>query len=440
MTAASQRLQLITGLMSPLEIERNPPRWIFSDILAQKNIDFFRPLIDKHRVLSFEYNVLCTQLTHDFFRENANEDELTNQLLAALEMAELLAHIFRYHLDIPREVLRLQNEQKIYRDLLSRRGIQFNEMVVYEKEADWISQFVRNFTANSNWLRLFLVRSKRVLETVVPLVSNVQIYHQLVKSLDKIVGPAFSYLSWLFFIPRLSTNLFLLLKHLIPGTWMGQMEKELGFMGQTNAQLQRRWFEIGNDTAWMTAGVLSCFVWVGSLALVGVYVNIALYIYDIALASIRAANEISQLKDLQAEYKNIERDMLSNNASPEKLDEVRRFQQALSDRVEFEQKRLLLTVGNTTALAIAIFFCLPAALALSPILPLIGASLLVLITVTTFTLTQILEAYRPQSSVEQLAAADKSVFSTSKVTFFQPSASLNPDEIILHGEKSCSML
>ena len=436
MTAASQRLQLVTGMMSPLEIGRSPPRWIFGELLADKKIDFFRPLVAQHRLLSFEYNVMCTQLMHDFYRDKADADELTNQLIAALEMAELLTHLFRDYLAVPREVLRLQKEQKIYRELLMKRGFQFDAMVEYQEKQDWITQGIRNFTANSNWLRLILVRSKRVLETVVPLVSHLP-YKEFVKQLDKFTGPVFSYLSWLFFIPRLSANLFVLCKHLIAGS--GQ-EKELGLLEQSSAQLQRRWFEIGNDSAWMTAGILGCFVWLGPLAPIGVYINVALFGYDVALASIRAAHEIGHLKKLQAEYKDMELQMLQNHAPPEELDEIRRFQQHLNDRVVFEQKRLLLAVANTVLLAIAILLCLPSALAMTPILPLIGTSLLVLTTIATFSLTQALEAHRPKSSVDQLTYTENTVFSNSKVTFFQPKSTSQTDEPSLDGDKSFSML
>lgn len=437
MTAASQRLQLITGIMSPLETEGSDPRWIFGELLANKTIDYFRPLVKQHRLLSFEYNVICTQLMHDFYRDKANEDELTYQIMAALEMAELLTCIFRDYLNVPREVLRLQKEQKIYRELLAKRNFQFSAMVEYQEKQDWISQGIRNFIANSNWLRLFLVRSKRLLETIVPLVNHIP-YKQFIKQLDKCIGPVFSCLSWLFFIPRLATNFFLLSKHLIAGS---RTEKKLGLSNVANAQLQRRWFEIGNDSAWMTAGLLGYFSWLlGLSAPVIIYINTALYFYDVVLASVRAGHEISQLKNLQAEYKDMELQMLANNASPASLEEIRRFQQDLNDRIVFEQKRLLLPVGNTIALAIAILFCLPSALAFSPILPLIGASLLIVTTIITFSLTQALEAHRPQSSVDKLGSTENSVFSNSKVTFFQPQLPSKSDKPSLDGAPSLSML
>lgn len=448
MTAVSQRLASITDLASPLEeTGADTSRWIFTEVLAEKKVDFFRPIIEKHQVLNFEYNVLCTQLAHDFFREKSDKKELEKQLIAALEMAELLAHIYRHYLAVPREVLRLQKEQNIYRELLKAgpKGIQFADMVAYEEKPDWVSQTVRNFIAHSNWARLFLVRSKKVLETIAPLVSHADLYRKFVANLDKFTGPVFSYVAWIFFIPRLSTNLFLLLKHLIPGPWRGDKEKELGFLGQTNAQLQRRWFEVGNDAAWLTAGVLGCFVWLGPLAPVGVYINIALYVYDIVLASVRAGMEISQLKNLQNEYKEKELALIARGVSPEELDEVRRFQQHLDDRLVFEQKRLLLTVVNTTALAIAILFSLPSLVVLSPIFPLVGACLILAITITTCSLTQALEAQRPKSSVEQLAPPEVIQVSRSSNGFFQPSRSLNSgekntEEEILDGDSLFSML
>lgn len=435
MAAVMQRLQSMAGLLPP-DLSDEEGNWAFKKHLTVKDNAFFQQLIINHSVLTLEYNILCTQLTHEYFR-NSNQAEITEQLVAALVMAELLDYIFRYYLNVPREVVRLQNEQQIYRQLLMKRGFHFDDINPYGKKADTKTQFIRTTAATINWYRLFLIRTKRVLNAIVPFAQNLESYCRFMASLDKYANPIISYLAWLFFIPRLVTCLTLLFKHLVPGPWMNDNVKELDFIVWLLGQLQRRWFEIFNDAAWMIGGLLNCFILVGPLAPVGVLLNLSLYIYDVVLASVRMAIEITRLKRLQAEYASIALKMVANNASPEELDEIRRFQQHLAERLFFEQKRLLLAVVNTSVLTVAFILCMPAALATLIVVPaavataisvlaLVGACLLLASTIATYILTQLLESQRPQNKLNRLTASTEKSSSYAPQRLFQPAPSFEP--------------
>ena len=67
------------------------------------------------------------------------------------------------------------------------------------------------------------------------------------------------------------TNLFLLAKHVTPGMWMSPTEKSLGVKTRFDAHFERRWFELGNDVAWVILALLTCFKFVGTLAPLGLY-------------------------------------------------------------------------------------------------------------------------------------------------------------------------
>ena len=93
-----------------------------------------------------------------------------------------------------------------------------------------LSQEIRDNTAFSNWFRLLFTRSKRVLNFLDILDTGSVAFRNFVAILDKYTNPVIAYLAWCFFLPRLTTNLFLAAKHIIPGAWMSEEEQSLGLV------------------------------------------------------------------------------------------------------------------------------------------------------------------------------------------------------------------
>lgn len=399
-TAVMKHLQAMAGLELPSLDESF--EWTRQTDLATKPVDFYRPLAINHASLLFEYSVLCTQLIHHHASPSFNETLFLEQVMTALMMAELLTELYHHYLVVPREVVRFQREQLIYRQLLAKR-IKFAPFQAYCPENEIASQWIRNLAGQTNWYRLFTVRAVRVLNLCVPLVKAGSPFLSFMAILNKYAGPVLAHLSWVFFVPRLSTNLFILAKHMIPAKeWMSEKEYNLGWEARLLIQLQRRWFEIANDLAWMIGGVLNCFVWLGPLAPVAMWLNLALFVYDVVLASIRYSIETNRIKALQADYDQILTDMQADpNASPERIDEIKAYIAELDTRMAFEKKRLLVSVVQTTGLAIAVIICLPM-FAFTPVIPLIGAALSLTVTIVGFALTQYMETQRPPSNPEVL--------------------------------------
>lgn len=412
MSAVMYRLQSSLGLVPSLPNDGDNLRlWTtvseqLADIVGNAAIarDYFRPLVKKHGLLTLEYSVLCTQLTHDYFRPNRDDKLITRQLATALMMAELLTLLYRDYLDVPREVVRLRNEQLVYRQLLASRGYDFpDDIPLLDNESEWISQKVRGRTVSANWLRLFSLRTKKVLNAFVPLANQLGGYKGFVAGIDKVANPFFSWLSWLFFLPRLGTNLFLLFKHLVPGWWMSEEEQALGTWNRLVAQWQRRWFEIGNDALWVVAGLLSCFLFLGHLTPVGAYLNVLYYLYDVVLPVIRIFLELGRLKGLQAEY----RTLAEQETDPDRKREIELYEQHLRTRYVFERNRLLVSVFNTSALLLALVLCLPVMFSINPVLPLVGAILILTITVIAYYAAQAIEKQRPVANIDSLASTPK---------------------------------
>ncbi|STX39725.1 Uncharacterised protein [Legionella feeleii] len=293
--------------------------WEFDKELAKQPATFFHPMITKHLELSVAYSVLCTRLLHDFSRPGVSKAELVEQLVAALMMAELLTPLYRDFLGEWHEVSRLQNEKKVFRDLLATQNYSFgasdDKAIVL---SSWSGQRVRGATPNWNFPRLMFGRSRRLFTTLVPIIKDFELvrdylieskFGRKVAALDPYLGVVVSHASWLFFAPRLTVNSIVLLNFLVPSWWTATKDKRMGLWLGFLGQLQQRWFELGNDSLWMTSGLLNCFVLTGPLAPLGIYVTLSLFLFDVLWARLRARIEHNRLIGQQQIYDNMALDM-----------------------------------------------------------------------------------------------------------------------------------
>lgn len=409
MTAVLRRLQSHIGYTITEKIEQELPQWEFSHFLAKQDTSYFEPFVRHHPVLNFEYSVFCTKLAHDIFAlERDPTPHLTNEILVekiatALILSELLAHLYRHYLTVPREVARLEAEQAIYRNWLNNSYFRFPQPTKpTTKTAGFFAQKVREKTAQVNWLRLFATRTRRVFATaiLIPTVRDLNYLYHFISIADQYARPAIAYFSWLFYIPRLIINIVLLLKHLIPGKWMNEEEKKLSFMTRLQGQLQRRWFELGNDSIWFAGSLLNCFVFTGTLAPFGMYLAISLALFDALWVGLRAYIELRRLKELELFYRKKEAALTDDEHAAE-LEELKEYQQQLQQYIDFEWQRLLLNVTSVTCLFFAM--CLAFPLITNPVIPFIGASLVITITLLTYIKVQLLEKERPVNPIMKLA-------------------------------------
>lgn len=394
--------------------------WAFTEQLRKKDIDFFRKLVCHHTLLRFEYSVLCTQLAHDFMRLQ-DPSQLTRQIKTALILAETLEIVYRDYLNVPREIERLRREQTIYRNLLMAQGYQFKPQVDEENLSQelGISKRVHEVSAPLNWARLYSIRVRRLLITSSLLTQELSPYRQWVGLMDEWVRPALAYFNWIFFTPRLLVNLTMMAKHTIPGWWMSKEEYDLGWQTRFMLQWKRRWFLLGNDSAWLTAGLLNCFVLIGTLAPFSIYLAVALQVFDIAMAATQAYVEISRLRKLQAYYAQM---LNREGISAEEQDEIRNYQVHLEKRINHERTRLYLSVTNTVVLLVAISLALPV-FAFNPLIPVIGAALAVLTTIVIHNASQQLQRQRPSDDVSCLKIEPQKESNLVRHSLFKPGLS-----------------
>lgn len=406
MTAILKRLTS-RGITLPLCCVQNSKEWSFARAITEQNPDFFRPLVWDHAVLNFEYSVHCTLLTNRLKKADATEISATEieSLEIALMLAELLEQVYlRPELSVSTEVKQLRKEQDLYRRWLENAGYTF---LNHEKLKVPLSvgAIIRNTTANMNWTRLFILRTRRLLIISTVVANNIESFGHWMSRIDKHVAPVVSYVAWVFFLPRLLTNLIWMGKHLMPD------KKHILNLGERfRVQMESRGFELANDAAWFTSGILNCFMLVGLLSPFSFYAAVALQTYDLVLAILRARIEIKRLQTLADDY----RALLQNAAlstgtenqpslTPTEQSEIQTYLNNLEQRIQYEQKRLYLQVASTVVLFVAAILAMPI-LVVNPIIPLIGASLAVLVTLLVYLEMKRMDRKKPAAKVPEIGS------------------------------------
>lgn len=418
MVAILRRLQF-SGIQIPSPCLEETKTWVFSQIIQERGIDFFRYLVQHHQVLSLEYSVCCSQLIRDFLKKD--ETALLPQLEGALILAELLENLYVHSLNVPRELVRLRRDSAIFRRILTKHGYVFPMSNIPHKTDTQLSSIIRESTFFANIPRNVCARSRRALDLITPII-HAEGYGAWMTRINQIALPILSYAAWIFFTPRLLTNLFLLAKHVIPGAWMSEEEKALGVGVRFNAQMNRRWFELGNDLAWVILGLLNCFWFIGTLGPWGLYGTIILLAYDVVLASIRAFIEINRLETIEQQYVQL----LEEASSSEEQEQMENYLIHLRERISFEKKRTGVLVVQTSLLFFAFALSIPF-IAFSPIIPLIGAIIAVITTLVCYIISRGLEHLRP---VDQMDIIEKRSPSVVPLSLFKPPSPIASDHIV----------
>lgn len=425
MTPVIRHLHHHLGL--PFPVNQDSKEWVFDSELSSIEAHHYRRLVPLQPVLSMEYSVLCHQIRHNFSDPNdLDEQQIMERLIAALMLCELLEYNALHCLNIPREVLRLRGHKKIFRELLSGLGgYTFARSDALLVPADThFSQYVREYTSLANSYRLILARGRRLFNALGSLDTGSPTFTHFVSFIDRHTGPLFTHLGWCVFLPRLLVTLFLILKHTVVGFWMSEEERSLGWYLRMKIQIQRRWFELSNDVLWVVLSLLNAFIFIGPLAPVAVFTSLSGLAFDIVCAGVRAYIELNRLYELQNEYSGM---LGTDGVEGDK--EILEYQKYLAQRIDFEQLRLGLSVVNTSVVLLLNCLALPM-LMLNPIMPVIAAALLVILWGINFTLSRIIEAYRPQDALEKPAHLDKLGFFAcrSKAISEEPVADFDVDD------------
>ncbi|MBA2648786.1 MAG: hypothetical protein H0U75_04150 [Legionella sp.] len=347
-------------------------------------------LLSDHLILDLEYSILRQQLHANLLLLIDTESEalrcaISEQLLAAFMYAKLLEHLY-FHLNESTAVL--CNQQKFYKALLTEDS-NFDFKTMHKDSPEFSKlDMIRQATVDGTWWRLFLSRSKRLIELIGVLGTGWQFYQDFAASLTRYANPVLGYVGWGFFIPRLVANLTAIGLHTLP-IFTNEYEKKLDWWVTGEAQILRRGFELANDGPWLLVGVINFGYLVGSCSPYAATLTLIFYGYDVLIASLRALVELNRLCKLKKAYQEI------------KTEESDDYQVHLDTKIEFETWKL----GLNIMAAFGVFIGGIGALALfaaCPTIPFLGALTLFSVSLFLFVIKKMLTRFAPINKPEEI--------------------------------------
>lgn len=416
--------------------ENDQKRWCFTTKLLDQitlkddGAAFFQPFLYDYDHLLIIYALNCSLIAKKI-QSSSTIDTKDKVFEAHLKNALALANIFHIihsqYLHSPQECQRIEKEEVILRLLLREYGYKFElirnfdlteqDDAAHKSHSQPVSKWFREQTASVNWPRLLIVRVKRVLDAMVPILKGLPNFVNAIKLIDEIANPVFAYLSWVFYVPRFTLNFFLLLKNVMPHFWMTVRQKKLGLHLRFKLQFGDKWFELGNDGVWLAVGLVNCFIFVGNLAPLAIYLTVALYAFDVVLAAIRAYVGMNKLHKLKKQLLELSNDPLYSKQVISYLNE-------LDQNIQYESKRLGLSLLTTIGLLGGMLFSIPA-FASSPFVSLLGAAFIVVLCICTFVASKHIEKQKTSMSLPLLAdnkLLEKESVERSKKLVRSPSA------------------
>lgn len=380
------------------EIAGNPADSNFRDL----PLSVYENIANDYQLIYFQYQVFKRQLSLHC-REGKRQAGFEEKLIALLLLSTLLEQVNTYYFSVGRESLEFSADRAFYIHKLNEIIQIATDNKSYQRiyKPDF-SKKIREVTTTMNWPRLFIVRLKRVADAAVPLLKAATSYKNFVLFIDNIANPVFAWLAWIFYIPRFMTNAYFVLKHLMPGHWMREEEK-LPWHFQLKLQMKERGFELVNDTVWMLVGLINCFILVGALAPAAAYLTLALYAFDVGLAALKAYIEIGAMDKMQRHYNTYQN-----------TDALKEYCQLLQEQISYQKQMLVHSLLTATGLFLSVALSVPFFFAITPVIPLIGVSLVVAVCLVSFASAKYIQSHKPQNQLPE--------FEPSRATGAKPSA------------------
>lgn len=349
----------------------------------------------KHAVVRSDLHSAQENMKHDVTaRENVQ---------AALVLASLLNVVFRKGMSAPMlsDQLHLEAQQKEYRDLLSSCGIVFkypenhpnsdeemfstlftqhsslmskrpipNDPLAQQKYLVSLVVDTQGWHTQHNHWRLGGTRVRRLGTFLVPFLKN-DAYTSIINTLDPFARRGLAYINWIFFIPRLTLNFSILYQHLFNENELNPLEAKLDRWTRFRAHWTRFWFEVINDLYWFLNGIIICFILNGGvLSVPGLYLSMTVQCLDLFSSLTRACMELYRLYKMRCDLQELQPGLALDGD--------------LLKRLKFEAFALGYMVFHFGLLVLCLALTLPSMAAVSTMLPVVGGTVAVMMTVVTF--------------------------------------------------------
>lgn len=367
--------------------------------LKKPSFQAAKEFVFEQAVLSYEYTVCCARIA-ELMQEKPNQQEqLKPMVLQAKESASMLLFLYENYIYVPREIIKLHRELTLYNQFLKQFDDKLTEPSgqLSTVSEPCIEKQVNALTGSWNYTRLFTYRSRNLILNLRVLVSEQSHYHRLVSSIHSNSAIYFSYISWLYFIPRTCCNIYAIIRDTLLGSGAHDQGRTFSWQSRLYFSWSQRWFQLGRDPSRIISGLINCFVLTGYLAAYSAATSVAIQIYDVAWGAYKLHQELKSIDALMTRYQ----DQLKTCPSvdekqpiEEKIRHLKAIRQYTVDRLSFD-------VYIDLALLVVAVMLLPG-LGLPFFTPVIAAATSVALMIYSKSTIQALEGCKPNQDVSLL--------------------------------------
>ena len=353
----------------------------------------FKVLIEEEASEVIKYNALRAVLEQSL-TPPITVDKVTIIALVreALNLVKILTKKYDLYINEQAGFLNkriLQQHQHLYEEWLKPPSPENKRVDTLQKiTPTWfdasLAWFYAEFTTERmNPRRLYVLRERRLLVLLVPIIKDFGNYCSWVTWADAYVAPFLLYINVVFFLPRLIFNLNTLYSNVFDENKMKTEAINLSRFTRFMAQWKRLWPQLMNDIGWTINGIMMCFVFFGSWQPLAIYLSVAMQFYDALMVSIRMYIDFNRLNKLLAQYNSLAFE--PNFILDEKYKKLHyAYCMQLEKGIQREKTLLYLAFANAAVLFLATCLSLPFMVAFSPLFPIIGAAVAILMTVINF--------------------------------------------------------
>ena len=228
---------------------------------------------------------------------------------------------------------------------------------------------------NYNLWRLMIVRFRRFYLNLQAL-FNYLCLNLFVSNVEPFLRRFMSWFNFLYFIPRVTTDVFNFFCHVFPFGNTFKTELPLPLKVRFLMQVNRRWESFFRDMLWFVNGVLSLFVLVGPLSFLGLYVNACMQVAETVLNV-----------GVYFSFKNQQKDFLSSaNLLNIDMDESKKTEifAEIESRWDVDNQIRSIRFKNSVAILVSSLLIMPCMGPINLMIPFCGAVLGLVMTFVQF--------------------------------------------------------
>jgi hypothetical protein len=315
----------------------------------------FAQLAEKAWLWRIQYTAQCAHLIAHLNQPdiNINAEKTQEILKTTLFMTELLEALYA-HLNETSNQVALSENANILKHLLKQPA----DTPVFQPLE--IQNITQRSTFHTDTIRLLNGNLQRI---AFGLLAFPAVFHDVtwLKQITRISGPILSFAGFLIYIPRSIVNSIILATRYLEQQLIPLKSRLLA-----HAEINDRVFNLINDFPSILAGFISVFLLVTSTLWLGVYLTVAVKLFEVCFSAARSYYDISRLHTMRLQYDQYD----TNNLSSEDL----LYLEQLDAVIAYTESTRHANTLMHSLLLVCLSAFIPAFMLLHPVVPLFAAS------------------------------------------------------------------